>query len=254
VILRLRGCSLFLLIGIFVAACTGSTAAQGPNESRPSPPAIIYAAIGASETVGVGAAHPLRDAWPQVFYRTALPESSVFYNFGVPGATVASALANQVPEAVSVQPTLVTVWLNVNDLVAGVSASDYEDELDLLVHALRRGGEATVLIANTPYLDRLPVYLDCRAGTAPPGIDCPPGLSLISPEQVNAEVSAYNSAIFRVAQREGAILVDLHAQGEVADAHPDWVSGDGFHPSTNGYTAIAGIFATAFKQATRPAA
>ena len=62
-------------------------------------------------------------------------------------------------------------------------------------------------------------------------------------------MSAYNAAIARVAGQEGAVLVDLHAQGEVPDAHPEWVSSDGFHPSTRGYAAVAAAFAAAVKQA-----
>jgi acyl-CoA thioesterase I len=245
---------LLTMVGVSAAACTSGGPTDTSSTSRAPAVPIVYAAIGASETVGVGATDPLRDAWPQVLFRTALPESAVFYNFGVPGATVAGALGNQVPEAVSVQPALVTVWLNVNDLATGVSAAEYEADLDELVHTMRRGGAATVLVANTPYLDRLPLYIDCRAGTPPPGVQCPPGLSQVTPDQVNAEVAAYNAAIQRVVQREGAILVDLHAQGEVAVEHPDWVSSDGFHPSSAGYAAIAESFASALKRAGNPVA
>ena len=240
-------CAFSLLSCLLLVACTTTSAAHvAPNASGSSSP-IVYAAIGASETVGVGAADPVSDAWPQVLFREALPESAVLYNFGGPGATVASALGDEVPEAISVEPTLVTVWLNVNDLIAGVSASAYENELERLVHTMRRGGAATVLVANTPYLDRLPAYLDCRAGPPPPGIQCPPGLALPGTAQLNAEVGEYNTAIARVVEHEGAILVDLHAQGEVPDVHPDWVSSDGFHPSTSGYIAIEQVFATALK-------
>ena len=242
-------CFFSLFSCLMLVACTTTGAAhRAPNASGSSSPAIVYAAIGASETVGVGAADPVSDAWPQVLFRAALPESAVLYNFGGPGATVASALHDEVPEALSVEPTLVTVWLNVNDLIAGVSAFDYENELERLVHTMRRGGAATVLVANTPYLDRLPAYLDCRAGKPPPGIQCPPGLALSGPTQLNAEVGDYNTAIARVAEHEGAILVDLHAQGEVPDVHPDWVSSDGFHPSTSGYMAIEQVFANVLKQ------
>jgi acyl-CoA thioesterase-1 len=161
---------------------------------------------------------------------------------------VATALTDELPGALSVQPTLVTVWLNVNDLTGGVSAQRYEADLDHLVSALRRGGLARVLLANTPYLDRLPAYLDCRSGLPLPQGDCPPTLAVTAPSELNNKVDTYNSAIARVAQHEGAVVVDLHAVGEVPDAHPDWVSGDGFHPSTNGYNAIAAEFATALKQ------
>jgi acyl-CoA thioesterase-1 len=238
------------LVAIVLAACSGTaaTTAGRPSAARQASSPVVYAALGASETVGVGATNPTFDAWPQVFYRTVLPDSTVFYNFGIPGATVQSALGQELPEAMTVQPTLVTVWLNVNDLIAGVSASKYESQLGQLVHALRRDGSAQVLVANTPYLDHLPVYVECRAGAPSPGITCPP-VALPSPEVLNAAVAAYNEAIGRVAQREGAVLVDLHSQGEVEDAHPDWVSSDGFHPSTLGYMAIAAEFAAALKSA-----
>ena len=229
----------------------GACSTSGVNESptaQTARPLVIYAAIGGSETVGVGAADPIRDAWPQVLFRTALPESGVFYNFGFPGATVADALSRELPEALTAEPTLTTVWLNVNDLLAGTSPAAYEQGLDEVVHALRRGGQATVLVANTPYLDHLPAYVDCRAGNAPPGITCP-ALALPPPSQLNADVDAYNAAVERVVQREGAVLVDLHAQGEVADLHSDWVSSDGFHPSTAGYGAVAARFESALKAA-----
>lgn len=240
-----------LAVALLGACTTGGSRDAGPAKTSPSVPApIVYAAIGASESVGVGAVDPTRDSWPQLLFRSALPESAVFYNFGIPGATTAQALSDELPEALSVQPTLVTVWLNVNDIIDSVSADEYQSELDLLVHSLRRGGAARVLVANSPYLDRLPVYLDCRAGNPPPGVACPPTLATTPPSALNAIVSAYNASAARVAQREGAVLVDLHAQGEVPDQHPDWVSGDGFHPSTAGYAAIAGVFVSALKQAT----
>ena len=230
----------------FVLGGCSTTGANGSPAAPTAGPPVIYAAIGASETVGAGATDPLRDAWPQVFYRTALPESSVFYNFGIPAATVADALSRELPEALATQPTLSTVWLNVNDLLAGVSPAAYEQGLDELVRALRRGGQAKVLVANTPYLDRLPAYLECRSGTPAPGVSCPPGV-LPPPSELDADVDAYNAAIERVVRREGAVLVDLHAQGEVADLHPDWVSSDGFHPSAAGYAAIAAQFGSVLK-------
>jgi acyl-CoA thioesterase I len=248
---------LTMLVTFVLSACTNPSGAGvvGSSTHSPAPQApIVYAAVGASESVGVGAVDPTRDAWPQVLFRTALPESTVLYNFGIPGATVAQALTDELPETLSIQPTLVTVWLNVNDIIDGVGAQQYQDELDQLVHSLRRAGAALVLLANTPYLDRLPAYLDCRAGNPPAGVDCPQALATTPAAALNTIVGAYNSAIAQVAASEGAILVDLHAQGEVADLHPEWVSSDGFHPSTAGYAAIAGAFAATLKQATKAGA
>jgi acyl-CoA thioesterase I len=239
---RLSVAALFTLV---LGGCSTTGVSGSPAALTVGPP-VVYAAIGGSETVGAGATDPVADAWPQVVYRSALPESSVFYNFGIPGATVADALSRELPEALTTEPTLSTVWLNVNDLLAGVSPAAYEQGLGELVRALRRGGQAKVLVANTPYLDHLPAYVECRTGTPAPGVNCPAGV-LPPPPELNADVDAYNLAIEQVVQREGALLVDLHGQGEVADLHPDWVSSDGFHPSTAGYAAIAAQFASVLK-------
>jgi len=241
----LRAAGGLALALLLVAGCSNGGGAAAPRRTvsppAPTPPPVVYAAVGASETAGIGAKDPRSQAWPMVFYQTALPRSAVMYGFGVPFETTQAALAGEVPAALAVQPTLVTVWLNVDDLAAGVATGDYEARLGQLVHALRRGGAARVLVANTPYLDHLPAYAACRAGTSA----CPFAGAVPAPAELNADVDAYNAAIARVAQREGATLVDLHAGGEVPDQHPDWVSADGFHPSAAGYAAIAARFAAA---------
>ena len=206
---------------------------------------MTYAAIGASETVGIGATNPSKDAWPAVFAASALPAGALYRNYGISGETVAGAITDEVPKALVVKPTLVSVWLNVNDLNAGVSAADYQAQLTTLVHAMRQGGRARVLVANTPWLDHLPLYVACRTGTA--RFQCPAGVQALTPAAINAAVDAYNRAIAKVVKLEGAELVDLHAQGEVAVEHPEYVGTDGFHPSTAGHAAVAGAFLTRYQ-------
>ena len=236
---------------LLLAACSPGAgarlAAQVPATG--DGPALIDVAVGASETVGAGTEDRLRSAWPQVLYTTALPRGAVFYNFGIPGATVAEAIGSELPEALAVHPDLVTVWLNVNDLLAGVTPTTYEAQLDDLIHALRRGGHTRVLVANTPWLDQLPAYLACRPDapiTAPP-CGLPSDIAL-APAALNVLVDRYNVAISQVVVREGADLVDLHAFGEVPVLHPDYVSQDGFHPSEAGHVAIAEAFAAVLRR------
>lgn len=207
-----------------------------PADTGPAP---LYVAVGASETTGAGSDQPLRDAWPRVLHRTALPPGSIFVNMGLPGATVAQALADSVPVTLEARPHLVTIWLNVNDIIRGVAVADYEARLDSLVRQLRRGGTTRVLVANTPPLDRLPAYQIGQLLA-----------DLPAPEQVQAVVADYNRAIARVVQRQGAVLVDLHAAATAAIAagtDAALVSRDGFHPSTAGHAAVAEAFAQALK-------
>ncbi len=224
------------------------------SERRPVPPAAddpplrraeVYVAVGASETAGVGADLP-EQAWPEVLRRTKLPAGTAFANLGIPGATVSRALAEELPPALAAAPTLVTVWLNVNDLVAGVPPAAYEAQLRRLVHGLRRDGATRVLVANTPALELLPAYLAC---TDRPQLGvCPAGLALPPPGTVAAAVAAYNEAVRRVADAEGAVLVDLHqasVRSHRSGRLPQLVSADGFHPSTLGHQAVADVFAQA---------
>src|SRR2546425_9100973 len=159
-----------MFAGLTFSACGASRPSRvGPS---PSPPTrVVYAAIGASETYGVGAGNP-RQAWPQVFTDDVLPRSAVLHNFGIPGATTAQALLDEVPAALAVHPTVVTVWLNVNDLINGVAAPDYESQLRQVLRALRRGGQARVLVANTPDLAQLPAYRACLPAAPAGGPSC----------------------------------------------------------------------------------
>jgi acyl-CoA thioesterase-1 len=188
---------------------------------------MLYVAVGASDTVGVGTADPQREAWPRVFLRTALPEDTRYRTFATSGATTATALQRQVPKAVELQPDVVTVWLNVNDLVRFVPVARYESQLQKAVRLLKRGGRATVLVATTPAVEQLPVVASYG----------------IPADLVRQSVDAYNAAIQRVAQAEGALVVDLHSHRIEADL----VATDGFHPSPAGHAAVAEAFAAAYR-------
>jgi len=242
--------TLLAVLAVVVAACSAPSGRQLPPPAAPSGPELVYVAVGASETVGFGADQPLREAWPRVLYRDELPESAVFVNMGIPGATVAQAIRDELPMALSVRPALATVWLNVNDIIDGVDPDDFERDLGTLVKALRREGATRVLVANVPPIDRLPVYLACRPNPPTGGPPCRIGATLPGPEALNRVVDAYNSASERVVTREGAVLVDLRSVGlaaRKAGTEDALVSGDGFHPSTAGHEAVADAFAEALR-------
>lgn len=234
----MRRAAALMLLSLVVGACTPTRpeVLPPPNETGPPP---VYVAVGASETTGVGSDQPLRDGWPRIVHR-ALPAGAVFVNMGIPGATVAQAMAEEVEAAVAARPHLVTVWLNVNDMNQGVSPGEYEQQLDALVKRLRRSGFTRVLVANTPPLDHLPAYHAGRfLGVVP------------DPAAVEQLVTAYNEAIARVVQRQGAFLVDLHAAGMAARAagtEAGLISRDGFHPNTAGHAAIAAVFADVLRR------
>jgi acyl-CoA thioesterase I len=218
-----------------LTGCSSGSSVEAPD-AEPAAPPQTYVAVGASESVGVGAERPLVEAWPRVLYRTALDRNTVFVSLGVEGSTVAEALDEQLPLALELRPTLVTVWLNVNDLAAGVPVDDYQQQLTALVRALRQDGRARVLVANTPPVDQLPIYQALAGSRFPP------------PDEARALVTAYNEAVEHVADAEGAELVDLYTAGTEAvedGTFASLVADDGFHPSTEGHASIAEVFAAA---------
>ncbi|MDQ1437027.1 MAG: hypothetical protein QOK43_656 [Acidimicrobiaceae bacterium] len=224
--------AIVLALLLFAACADGGGSGDGKSDaaasSRTRP--VVYVAVGASETVGVGADDPKTQAWTQVFFDTALPKGSTFVNVGISGATVEKALAEELPKAVDRKPDVVTVWLNVNDIIARVPVETYETRLRALVHGLRRGGSTNVLVANTPPLDILPQVRPYAA-------------------LLGSVVDDMNAAIARVVQDEHAQLVDLHAAGQAAKARGDaatLVGADGFHPSTAGHAAVAAEFARVY--------
>ena len=237
-----------IVLALALVGCAGSGAdratdrATGRGTDRAAPRSTeatrVYVAVGASETVGVGADDPATQAWPRVLRDTALPGTELV-DVGVSGATVRDALTTQLGPALAAEPDLVTVWLAVNDAVSLVPVADYERQLTRLVHALRRGGRTQVLVGNVPQLDRLPAYRACLPGAATE-VDCL--LPLVPPPaQVRRTVAEFNAAIARVVRREGAVPVDLSGQRDLAGL----TSADGFHPSTAGHREVARTFAEA---------
>jgi len=234
-----------LLATVFVAC---AKPAPEVEQAEDDGPAFTYVSVGASETVGEGANRPSSEAWTSVLHRETMPRAATFVNVGVSGSTVRQALDRQVVRAVDEEPAVVTVWLNVNDIIRFVPVADYERDLAALVVGLRRDGKTQVLVANTPPVEDFPVVRACMPDP-PPGVPCRLPVRLPGPEPVVAIVQQYNDAIARVVAREGAVLVDLQRAGVGARGAglQSYFAADGFHPSTQGHRAVAEVFAQALK-------
>ena len=236
---------------VFLAACTasgeGGSSSRGTGESEaiPRPTAGVYAAVGASETAGWGAGNFRTESWPRVLLDQALPEFKLV-NLGLPGATVERAIERELPKLERAEPDIVTVWLNANDILQGVTPASYKRDFTRLLRRITRTGPEQILVANTPPLDTLPAYRACRPNPPEDGPFCFLGNSLPAPSEMRALVNRYNGIIKMSVKRTGATLIDLHssarkAQKQGTDAA--LVSGDGLHPSTEGHRAIAESFA-----------
>jgi lysophospholipase L1-like esterase len=193
---------------------------RSPAEAEVSPP-FTYAALGASDAVGVGADDPLRDAWVSLIFRR-LPPGTRFLRLGVGGALTRHALKRQVPRAEAARPQLVTVWLGVNDFTAKVSLGTYGRHLRRILARLGRTG-ARAFVGNLPDLTKVPAFAE------------------LPPDALLATLGSWNHAIAEIAHATGAQLVDLMGASG-SDDSGSLVAADGYHPSTLGHRVLSELF------------
>lgn len=230
-----RSALLFALVAAGAIVATVSARTQTPFAAPavapgiapvPTPPRFVYVAIGASDSYGTGLDDPATQSWPAVFVRS-LPAGTHYVNLGVPGILLHRAIMTELPVALDAPPSVVTVWLAVNDLAAGVPLAHYRHDLDVLLGSLHRSTRARVLVANLPDLSRVPA-LSGR-----------PGLAAI--------VAAWNQEIGSAVLAHGAVLVDLYAHWRELAQHPEYVGPDGLHPSAEGARRLAALFVQTYR-------
>jgi acyl-CoA thioesterase-1 len=194
-----------------------------------SAPAVRYVAIGASDTVGVGATDPATGSWPARVAKL-MPPGSAFVNVGVSGSIALQARSAQLPGALAQRPTVVSIWLAVNDMNATITPPSFASDLGAIVDALVAGTEAKVFVGNVPDLRPVPAYADADKAA------------------LFQLISAYNAAIAAIAAKHPGrvFVVDLFT-GSAPLVSTITVSGDGFHPSDAGYQLIADRFIDTMK-------
>jgi len=218
------------------AASTLAPVTLSPTATpTPSPTAAIrYVAIGASDTVGVGATDPATGSWP-ARVATLLPPGSAFVNVGVSGSIALQARTAQLPGALAQRPTVVSIWLAVNDMNATIEPASFANDLGAIVDALVAGTGAKIFVGNVPDLRPVPAYKDADK------------VALFR------LISAYNAAIAAIAAKYPGrvVAVDLFT-GSADLVSTITVSSDGFHPSDAGYQLIADRFAAAMRSSGIP--
>lgn len=230
-----------LLLGILLAL-SGACSAPAASNTRGTPTAqptqqqtvtvnlfhdpITYVALGASDAVGVGSDKPGSQGYVPLIAAN-LPEGSHTLNLGVSGIHLHAALNQELPLALHTAPQLITIWLVANDFVGNVSYQSYMSDLDYLLNQLHSKTKARIVIANLPDLTRLPAFL----GQIP-----------TQKTQTLQAIQQWNQGIAQVAARYQIALLDLFQNGSEITTHPEYISGDGFHPSAQGYVRLAQLF------------
>jgi len=235
---------LLFIVAFFSTACatggvTASPPAAHPDAAATQPSVVVhipagpitYVALGASDAVGVGSNQPGSQGYVPLV-AAHLPKGSHMINLGISGERLHNALTEELPIALSTSPELVTVWLVANDFVGGVPYDTYMHDLNILLGELHANTHASLVMANLPDLTQLPAF----ANLAP-----------AQKAQMLVQITRWNAGIAITAAHYGVKLVDLFSHGSQLTAHPEYISGDGFHPSPAGYVQLANIFWLAIK-------
>ncbi len=198
--------------------------------SRP----VHYVALGASDAIGVGATvsngsyvHRLAGRLQGYF---GASRTVLLHNLGVTGYTLGDILQHELPEALTLSPDIVTLWAGGNDLVQGIDANDFVDQLRQVLTLLQRL-DCQVFVASPPDLSLVPVIRNL-----------PPWLMPLTGLQSYAQKRSQEllDAVLRLVPSMGATYVHLPFSELAAD--PSLVSADGFHPSDAGYERLAGAW------------
>ncbi|HEX8709703.1 MAG TPA: SGNH/GDSL hydrolase family protein [Pyrinomonadaceae bacterium] len=180
--------------------------------------AVVYAALGDSTGVGVGARKG-GGYVARLFERIERErKGSRLTNLCVSGATTADVLRDQLRPAVAAHPTLVTLGIGINDIGHGMTLDEFARNYEKIVSSLKSGTGARIVVSNIPDISLAPVVPASYR------------------EETRRRVREFNEKIEELAGRYGLLVVDAYTTThEVIPTHPEFFSEDGFHPSDAGY-------------------
>lgn len=200
---------------VCLAVCACGRAGVRTRISRDAP--ITYVALGDSTGVGLGA----RDGSGYVErlmarIRETRPGSRLV-NLCVAGATTVDVLNDQLGRHPGASPALFTLSVGANDLMGGTDEQQFARDYERLVLRLKEL-RAPLVLTNLP------------------DISSAPGLPESLRGQVHERVGLFNGRLEEIAKRHGLRLVDLYRMSrDLIPSHPEFFSGDGIHPSDEGY-------------------
>jgi lysophospholipase L1-like esterase len=207
---------LLLLVLPLLGGCRTSASTGAGEEIR-------YLALGDSFTAGTG--NPPADAFPSrlaALWR-AHGRRVTLKNVAVNGYTTEDVRGRELPEVAPFRPTLVTLAVGANDYVHGWSADVYRSHVRSLFRAIVDAGVAPSRIVALPQ---------------PEWSLSPAAASFGDPQQIGADLVAFNTILRDEARAAGALYVDLyplmHQQAEAK-----MLAGDGLHPSARAHAEWA---------------
>jgi lysophospholipase L1-like esterase len=183
-----------------------------------------YVALGDSTTEGLEDLNPdgTHRGWADRLAELIAAESPglLYANLAIRGRKLPQIRAEQLEPALAMEPDLASVLGGLNDILRReVDLAARAEDLEAMVAALRGAG-ATVIVMTFPD---------------------PTVVITVAAARIRARVEAFNVAIRELAERQGAVLVDMELKSE---QHPSFWSADRLHANSRGHEWIAAMAAT----------
>jgi acyl-CoA thioesterase-1 len=215
----------------FEARETAIPVSSMPGTAEPSNAATLrYVALGDSYTIGTSVTEAER--FPNQL-AARVPQLQLVANLGVNGFTSHDLIAVELPKLPALGPDVVTLLIGVNDVVQGMSSSQYKDNLvvEILPALIELVGADRILVV-----------------TIPDYTVTPQGGAFGDPEQQAAAIREFNSLMTQLAGARGIAVVDIHDISLEAGTDRSLVASDGLHPSGAQYGRWVERIAPAMEQ------
>lgn len=199
------------------ATLPSNTQPANPMREKPISGPVNYVALGDSTGVGVGARNG--GYVSRIFKNIASSRAeSKLTNLCVSGATTEDVLLLQLRSGIASSPNLVTVGVGINDIGLGVDLEEFSRDYEEILSQLTKGTQARIVVINIP------------------DISSAPSIPEFARALYRQRMVAFNQRLESIAARYQVTVFDVHAiTREHLPAHPEFFSGDGFHPSDAGY-------------------
>lgn len=182
---------------------------------KPGP--ILYVALGDSTGVGQGAQY---GGYVDRMFRKLVVKrpGSRLINLCVSGSTTVDVIRDQLDEAITAKPDLVTLGVGINDIGHGLSLQEFAKNYQAILERIKRETQAVVIVTNIP---------DISSG---------PRIPLTMRSEYHQTIIQFNQKLEEIAMAAGVIVFDIYTiTHEQLPSHPEYFSSDGFHPSDDGY-------------------
>lgn len=196
---------------------SNTQSALNPMREEPISGPVNYVALGDSTGVGVGARNG--GYVSRIFKNIASSRAeSKLTNLCVSGATTEDVLLLQLRSGIASSPNLVTLGVGINDIGLGVDLEEFSRDYEEILSQLTKGTQARIVVINIP------------------DISSAPSIPEFARALYRQRMEAFNQRLESIAARYQVTVFDVHAiTREHLPAHPEFFSGDGFHPSDAGY-------------------